>query len=70
MTKMNQDTNEPIQSASSNAINHTALFCKPFCCCVNEMHPGVWLLSLDSVLLVMWQCDMGLQLPQPRKQKE
>ncbi len=47
------DKNEPTQSASSNAINHTALFCKPFCCCVNEMHPDVWLLSSDSALLVL-----------------
>jgi hypothetical protein len=47
------DKNEPIQSASSDAINHTALFGKPLCCCENEMHPEVWLLSLDSALLVL-----------------
>jgi hypothetical protein len=44
-TKMNEDKNEPTQSISPNAINHTALFCKPFCCCVNKMHPEVWLLA-------------------------
>jgi hypothetical protein len=37
---------------------------------VNEIHPEVWLLSSDSVLLVLLQCDMGLQLPWPRKQKQ
>jgi hypothetical protein len=63
------DKNEPRQSASSNTINHAPLLCKPFCCCVNEMHPEVWLLSSDDVLLVLLQCDMGLQLSWPRKQK-
>jgi hypothetical protein len=68
--KNNQDMKEPIKYMSCNAINHTALFSKPFCCCMNETHHEVWLLSSDSVMLVLLQCDMGLQLTWPRKQKQ